>query len=825
MAIFSKLSKKCSISALAVLATVLVGKISTESPMEYEFKADTRKVLDTFTKNVYSNSEVFFRELISNSSDALHKLRYESLVNEKALESNPNLEIYVFGNQEKNSVTITDSGVGMTKEELIENLGTISKSGTAKFDKATNSDNLIGQFGIGFYSSFLVSDKVTVISKTVDSKACEWSTTDNGKFLVRELSPEETPEDLTRGTRIILDLKKEYSHMAKTSNLEDLVKKFSSYIDFPIKLWTEKTITEEVPLTEEELAAQEEEKAKDAQKAAEAEEAKKKEAEEKGENPEEADDAEEPAEKETPKEYKTTKKVEKIVREYVKVNVGESIWLKKPSDLTPEKYNDFYRISTKDTTDPLAYSHFSVEGDVGFKALVFVPAKAPFNPTEQSEDKKEGRLSLYVRKVFISKELQDLVPDYLSFICGVIDSEDLPLNISREAIQNGKQLLAPIKKSLVSKVILMLKNLAKDDPEKFLKFWKAYSTFIKMGIKDDSKNREKLSELLRFNSSFASKEGEKSSLVSLEAYVSRLKDKQSAIFFACGRNIDEILKSPHAEAALKRGYEILLFDDPYDQYVAKTIAKYKDHKFQDIGEQDFSFGDESEEDKKVFSDLKESFKPLSDYLVKILDSEIDSVVISNKLTDSPCAVTSKNFGVSGYMLKVMNSQAGAKENPYLGFLNSMKKTLEINPKHPSIVALNDKVKSEAVDDDLSAMTKLLYQAALISSGYDITDPKMLMGSIDTVIRKVLNIDLNAKPEVEVKPAQPAKPADPADETEKTPEADAVADEHKDHDGSDHDGHDHGSHAGHHHGSHHMMSDYDDGLGEQLGVPYSDNEDL
>jgi HSP90 family molecular chaperone len=774
----------------SVVLLSLLGLSFAKDPEVFQFGADSPRLLDIVSKNVYPSKNAVIRELIANASDAIKKFRFLSYEKPELKNDSLPQEISIMGNEENNTLIIQDTGVGMSREQLIADLGTIARSGTKEFREKTAKEDkdLIGNYGVGFYSSFLISSRVSVISKSaLSGKQYVWRSANDGSFTVTE---DVDGEDIGHGTRIILDLAEDSKEFSKQSVLEPLIQQYSQFIEYPIKLYKAKTVTEEVDLTPEELeAAQAELEKKSAEKKAEAEK-KKAEALEKGENPQDAEDQEIQQEDDASTEepaaepLKKTKSVERIVKEYVQVNHSKPIWQLLPAEVTQEQYNEFYHVFCKEKSDPLMHGHFRVEGDFNFTALVFVPKDHRYNPMDPNDLKNRKKVSLFVRKVFINDKVTDYLPSYLGFITGLIDSEDLKLNISREDIQNASVAMKPVSLHLTLKVLGMLKEFASGQPEKYLEFWKHYATSIKYGIKEDSANSKKIAELLRFHTSNEYTPGMKDDqikMTSLADYAARAEErKQKTIYFCSGASAMEILKLPFAEAALAKGVEVLLFDEPFDQFVIKNLQEYKGMKFQDIAEADvdFSAGEESEEEKKKFAELKETFKPISDWMLKLLADEVDSVVISKKLAYSPLAVSSKAYGMSGYMMKVMNAQNGSKDNPYISYLNSMKKTVEINPKHAIIAALNQKlVDGSEPDENLGAMAKILFDSAMLASGYEIRDTKRTSTTIDLLIRKALGLEV---PEQKTEKAQ-AEPkldfhADATSEAPESQESDSQRDE-------------------------------------------------
>merc|ERR1712063_68063 len=559
--------RKSSTTNFAIITNKKMGE--NEEVETFAFQAEIAQLMSLIINTFYSNKEIFLRELISNSSDALDKIRYQSLTDPTVLESGKDLKIDIVPNKDDKTITIHDTGIGMTKADLVNNLGTIAKSGTKAFMEALQAGadiSMIGQFGVGFYSAYLVADKVSVVSKHNDDEQYRWESAAGGSFTVTA----DESESLGRGTKIILHLKEDMLEYLEERKLKDLVKKHSEFIGFPIRLWVEKT--EEKEVTDDDEDDDDDDKDDDDDDAPTVEDV--------------TDDKDE-------KKEKKTKKIKEVTHDWEHLNGQKPLWMRKSDEVTHEEYASFYKALTNDWEEHAAVKHFSVEGQLEFRAVLFTPKRAPFDMFEGGAKKKANNIKLYVRRVFIMDNCEDLMPEYLSFVKGVVDSEDLPLNISRETLQQNK-ILRVIKKNLVKKSIEMFAEIA-DNTDKYNKFYEAFAKNLKLGIHEDSTNRTKIAKLLRY---YSSKSGD--DLTSLDEYVGK-----------------KLL------CATKEGLK---------------------------------FG-ETDDEKKAFEEAKAATEGLCKLMKEVLDDKVDKVIVSNRVVDSPCVLVTGEYGWSANMERIMKAQA------------------------------------------------------------------------------------------------------------------------------------------------------------------------
>ena len=697
---------------------------ATEEANTFNFNADINQLLSLIINTFYSNKEIFLRELISNASDALDKIRYLSITDPSVLKNEEKLFIRIIPDKTNNTLTIWDSGIGMTKTDLINNLGTIARSGTRHFMELLNAGadiSMIGQFGVGFYSSYLVANKVVVISKSNDDEQYRWESIANSTFqVVKDTILNDKSNAIGRGTKIILYLKDECVEFLEERKLKDLVKKHSEFISFPIELWIEKTTEKEVDDDEDDEKKDEEKKdeKKDEEKKDEEKKDEKKDEEKKDEEKKDEKKDEEKKDEEGPKvedtkeekKEKKKKKIKEVTHEFERVNNTKPIWLRKKEDVTKEEYANFYKSITNDWEDHLACIHFTMEGHLEIKGILFVPKRAPFDLFEAN--KKKTNIKLYVRRVFIMDDCDELIPEYLGFIKGVIDSDDLPLNISRESLQQNK-ILKAIKKSITKKCIELFFQIA-ENAEDFKKFYEQFSKNLKLGIHEDATNRAKLAELLRY---YSSKSGEE--MVSFKQYIERMQPKQKYIYYITGESKSVVAASPFIEKLKEKGIEVLYLTDPIDEYCIQQLKDFDGKQLKCCSKEGLDLED-TEEEKKAFEELKTQYEPVCKKIKEILDNKVEKVVVGERLDESPCVLVTSEFGWTANMERIMKAQA-LRDNSMTSYMIS-KKTLEINPKHGIIKELKAQLEKDSNSSNIKDTVWLLYDTSLLNSGFSIEDP-------------------------------------------------------------------------------------------------------
>ncbi|MEL4247386.1 molecular chaperone HtpG [Shewanella xiamenensis] len=613
------------------------------------FQTEVKQLLHLMIHSLYSNKEIFLRELVSNAADAADKLRYLALTNDALYEGDGELRVRISADKEKGTVTIEDNGVGMTRDGVIEHLGTIAKSGTAEFFKnlsgeASKDSQLIGQFGVGFYSAFIVAKKVTVRTRAAGHKADEavlWESEGEGSFTV------ETITKASRGTEITLHLRDEEKEFADEWRLRSIITKYSDHISIPVEMWQEGTPERDGPDGE---------------------------------------------------------KIPATEGYWKVMNKATALWMRNKSEITDEEYQEFYKHISHDYTDALLWSHNRVEGKQEYTNLLYIPSKAPWDLWNR--DRKHG-LKLFVQRVFIMDDAEQFMPSYLRFVQGLIDSNDLPLNVSREILQDN-HITKAMRTGITKRVLGMLEKLAKDDAEKYQKFWAEFGQVLKEGPAEDFANRERIAGLLRFASTHT---GSAAPTVSLDDYISRMKEGQTKIYYIVADSHEAAANSPHLELLRKKGIEVLLMSERIDEWLINHLTEYKEKQLHSVTRGELELGElEDAAEKEAQEKLAEESAPLIERIKAALGASVADVKVTSRLTDTPACVVTGEGEMSTQMIKLM--QAAGQPVP------EVKPTFEINPAHPLVSHLND-LQDEAAFADWS---NLLLQQAQLSEKGSLADP-------------------------------------------------------------------------------------------------------
>ncbi|KJP85066.1 hypothetical protein AK88_05304 [Plasmodium fragile] len=697
---------------------------------QHQYQTEVTRLMDIIVNSLYTQKEVFLRELISNAADALEKIRFMSLSDEKVLGEEKKLEIRISANKEKNILSITDTGIGMTKEDLINNLGTIAKSGTSNFLEAISKSggdmSLIGQFGVGFYSAFLVADKVIVYTKNNNDEQYIWESTADAKFSIYK---DPRGSTLKRGTRISLHLKDDATNLMNDKKLVDLISKYSQFIQYPIYLLHENVYTEEVLA---DIAKEmENDPNYDSVKV------------------EESDDP-----------NKKTRTVEKRVKKWKLMNEQKPIWLRPPKELTDADYKKFFSVLSGYNDEPLYHIHFFAEGEIEFKCLIYIPSRAP--TINDQLFTKQNSIKLYVRRVLVADEFVEFLPRYMSFIKGVVDSDDLPLNVSREQLQQNK-ILKAVSKRIVRKILDTFRTLyingkknkedlraelAKEtdeekkkeiqkkinEPSTYKLIYKEYRKYLKTGCYEDDINRSKIVKLLLFKTMLHPKS------ISLDTYVENMKPDQKFIYYASGESYEYLSKIPQLQIFKKKNIDVVFLTESVDESCVQRVQEYDGKKFKSIQKGEITF-DLTDDEKKKEEKVKKMYKALIDVISDTLRNQIFKVEISRRLVDAPCAVVSTEWGLSGQMEKLMKINVNNSDQ-----IRAMsgQKILEINPDHPIMIDLLKRSVSNPKDSELTESIKIIYQSAKLASGFDLEDTADLAQIVYDHINQKLGVDNNLK---------------------------------------------------------------------------------
>lgn len=615
-----------------------------------KFKTEVQQLMDLVIHSLYTNKDIFLREIISNASDAIDRCRFEALSEKSLIEDDPEWKIHLQVNKDDATLTVSDNGIGMNREEIDKNIGTIANSGTRAFlenlkeGKIANAPEMIGQFGVGFYSAFMVADKVTLITRRAGGEeALQWESTGDGTYTVREA------EKAGRGTDVTLHLREGMEEFLEEWKIRKIVKQYSDFVEYPITMMITRN---EIP----------------------------------------RDEKGEPI-KDAKPESKTTEEV---------LNSQKAIWMRAKSEVTDEQYHEFYKHISHDYADPLLTIPYVAEGTLEFRALTFIPSRAPFDLFFQQERKG---LQLYVKRVFITDDCKELLPEYLRFVSGVVESNDLPLNVSREILQKNK-IIEKIARSLTGKILGSLKDLKDKNPDKYLKFWEQFGKVIKEGLHFDFQNREKLEELILFESAMT----EAGKYLTLQEYVDRMPEEQADIYYITGENREAVENSPHIEAFKAKGYDVLFMTDAIDEWVVQSLTEYKEKKLKAVNRADVAPEQEDEEKSK---EQQEQYKDLLTFVQEELKEKVKEVRLSSRLTESVACLVADETGMNPNMerlLKSMNQETVPT-----------KRILELNPEHP-LMSRMQKMQQEEKTEELSEYLTLIFDQALLTEGSKLPDP-------------------------------------------------------------------------------------------------------
>ncbi|WP_430010032.1 molecular chaperone HtpG [Methylophaga lonarensis] len=620
------------------------------------FQTEVKQLLNLMIHSLYSNKEIFLRELISNAADAADKLRFEALSDDALYEDDAELKIRVAFDEKARTITITDNGIGMNRQEVIDNIGTIARSGTKAFfgkltgDQAKDSQ-LIGQFGVGFYSAFIVADKVTLKTRRAGltpEHGVLWESGGEGEFSI------ETIEKPTRGTEITLHLREGEDEFLNGWRIRNVIRKYSDHINLPIVMNKE-------PVPDEDG------------------------------------------------------KIDDSVIEDETVNKATALWTLSKNDITDDQYKEFYKQVAHDFEDPLSWSHNKVEGNTEYTSLLYIPSRAPFDLWDR--DRMHG-IKLYVKRVFIMEDSEQLMPRYLRFIRGVIDTNDLPLNVSREILQSSK-VIDSIRTASVKKILSELSKMAKNEPEQYSKFWNEFGQVIKEGPGEDFANKETLAKLLRFATT---ESGSTEQTVSLEDYVGRMKDKQDKIYYITAESYAAAKNSPHLEVFRKKGIEVLLLTDRVDEWLVNSLTDFDGKHLQSVAKGDLDLGElEDEQEKKAHEEIEKNFEDLVERVKKSLDDKVKDVRITHRLTDSPACLVADNYDMSANLERMLKA-AGQQ-------VSGSKPILELNPEHPMVA----KLKDESNDDKFGDWVSILFDQALLAEGGQLDDPASFVKKLNAML--------------------------------------------------------------------------------------------